>query len=1028
LRTLSFFPRKLCLAALALICLAGSVRALDSSRAISEYIHTQWGSEQGFPGGAVSSLAQTTDGYLWIGTEAGLIRFDGLNFMLVRNTDPVTFPIDHVLGLAADQDGSLWIRLAGPTLVRYKDGIFVVVTPDSYGLDSRGQDPHGLDPHVTAMARARNGAPLIASRQYGAFILTAGRFEMLAHAESLPSSLVVSIAQTGPREIWMGSLEDGLVRVQGERVSTVTKGLKDRKLDALLAGDRGELWVGTDRGLLRWNGYEVTQSGVPPVLRDEPILAMARDRDSNVWIGTENRGLVRLDSQGILALEQSRPGSSAAIHTILEDREGNLWIGGDQGLTRLRESLFVRYPASNEAFRENNGPAYADAQGRIWWAPRTGGLYWLKEGHHSEPQTEAGLDKDVVYSIAGGKDEMWVGRQRGGLTHLRFGSGSVEATTYTQKDGLPSSTIYSVHRNRDGSVWAGTLNAGVSLFRNGRFQNFTSADGVPDGSINSILEGTDGTTWFGTPAGLGVFARGHWQIYGVLQGLPSDNVSCLLEDSKGLMWVGTSHGIAFIQAGVARIPAGLPASLQSEILGLSEDRAGGVWISTASRVLRVDRDRMRSGSLSEDDVREYGLTDGLPSIAGVRRDHSVVTDSQGRIWFSRSRGLAMVDPARLASRSVPTWIHIEGISADGNPIDLRNPLRIPSGSRRIAIEYAGLNLSAPDRVRYRFSLDGFDHGSNPPTAGREAFYTNLGPGPYRFRVAASNAQGVWNSSEAILTFDVELAMWQTWWFRTGLVSALALTGVGLYRFRVRQLTMQLKVRFEERMYERNRIACELHDTLMQTIQASKFVADCTLIEHSAIEHSAIENPAGREKMGGALQKLSSWLAQALEEGRTALNSLRTQPSPRNGLAHDFRSVAEEIGIRTGMEIVVAVAGDQKEIHPLVSDEVYRIGYEAIQNACRHSQGSRVEVDLIYGRDFVLRVLDNGTGIDQELVELGKPGHFGLLIMRERAERVHGRLNIVSSPQTGTEIKLLVPGRVGFSERRNSSPRGKLTSI
>jgi signal transduction histidine kinase len=272
-----------------------------------------------------------------------------------------------------------------------------------------------------------------------------------------------------------------------------------------------------------------------------------------------------------------------------------------------------------------------------------------------------------------------------------------------------------------------------------------------------------------------------------------------------------------------------------------------------------------------------------------------------------------------------------------------------------------------------------------------------------------------------VAFDVELALWQTPWFRVGVIAAVTLTCIGLYRFRVRQLTRQLKVRFEERMYERNRIACELHDTLLQTIQAGKLVADYTLNERGL-------GPADNLEMRGALVKLSTWLAQALEEGRAALNSLRTQPLVRRSLAEDFREAAAGVSLLNSIDIVVTVTGEHRELHPLVNDEVYRIGYEAIHNACRHSKGSRVEVELGYGRDFVLRVLDNGMGIDPQLIDHGKAGHFGLLIMRERAQRIHGRLSIVSSVASGTEIKLIVPGRVGFSESRSDNTPLALESI
>ena len=982
--------------AIALVWLAGNACALDPGRAVWQYVHDRWGPEKGFLGGPISAITQSSDGYLWIGAEAGLIRFDGLTFTVVRDRGPNAFVMDHVLGLSADRDGSLSVQLSEPTLLRYREGTFSAVRPNPKREDSR----------VTAIASANGGGLLLASRMDGAALFVGSHFKTLAGVASLPASPVISIAQRANNEVWLGTREEGLIRLGKSQVSTITKGLPDLKINCLLPEKSGDVLIGTDHGMVRWNGSEVTKAGVPRALDHAQILAMTRDRDSNIWIGTGTQGLLRLNDEGLASLGES--GRRAAITALFEDREGDVWAGSANGVERLRDSPFVAYSVEQGLPKENGGPIYADAWGRIWWAPVTGGLYWLKEGKVGHV-AEAGLERDVVYSISGDHDDLWLGRQRGGLTHLHLEGRSVKAKTYTQTDGLAENTIYTVHQNRDGSVWAGTLTGGVSHFQDGRFETFTSANGLVADTVTSIAESADGTMWFATPSGLSSCGRNGWRTYGVGDGLPSENVYSLLFDSSGDLWVGTLHGIAFVHAGRIVVPAGLPPSLHEKVFGISEDRAGSLWVVTSSSVLRVARDKICQGLLVDGDVREYRLTDGLTGMQGVRRDRSVVADPSGRVWLSRSVGLSMVDPTRLSVESVQSIAQIDGFSVDGGSIDPRHPVSVPWNRRRVAIAYAGLNLSAPDRVRFRFRLDGFDRTWSGPVSGKEAVYTNLGPGSYRFHVMASNADGVWNGGEATMPFEVDPALWQTWWFRLCTVLSLAVTMAALYRWRLHQLTVQVNLRFDERLAERTRLARELHDTLLQTIQGSKMVADDAL----EIEGGAL-NPT---RMHTALEKVSVWLEQATQEGRAALHSLRNSTSQENDLAEAFRRAANDCLSSHPMEVSLFVEGAAIEMHPIVRDEIFRIGFEAIRNACRHSGASRLEVELSYAKRFTLRVRDNGKGIDPDVAAKGKEGHFGLQGMQERAKRVGGKLSLFSSSGSGSEVELIVPGRLAFRGRR-----------
>ena len=306
----------------------------------------------------------------------------------------------------------------------------------------------------------------------------------------------------------------------------------------------------------------------------------------------------------------------------------------------------------------------------------------------------------MVYSIAGGKDGLWLGRQRGGLTHLRRSGDSFTSETYTQAQGLPQNSVYAVHQSVDGTVWDGTLNAGLASFKEGSFKTYTTANGLASNTISSIADGSDGTMWFGTPNGVNAFSHGQWRVYTSSDGLPPGAANCLLQDSEGVLWVGTANGLAFIRSGSVLLPREIPEALREENLGIEEDKTGGLWIATASHVLRVSREKLFSPVVSPEDVRDYGLADGLRAMEGVKRHRSVVADTLGRIWFSTNGGLSFVDPARTIGSSIPALVHIEGVTADGRQINLGSSIRIAAPHQRITIAYTGLSLSVPSRVRF----------------------------------------------------------------------------------------------------------------------------------------------------------------------------------------------------------------------------------------------------------------------------------------------------------------------------------------
>ena len=1012
---------------LALVCIASVSQALDPNRILSQYMRERWGTEKGFTGGAVTALAQSTDGYLWIGTDKGLLRFDGQSFRSFPLATPTTFPIGPIQALTSDSQGDLWILLQSTKILRYREGKFEL---------GRELAEFG----ITSLLKRGDGSVLFASLAYGPLTYNHGKFELLSppsepanpasgttevttdnlssrlswatgvtpHRFAEPNSAVISMAETSDGKVWLGTRDKGLFYMSDGKVVAVPTGIPGASIRCLLVAGDHELWIGTDKGVLRWNGTRVTSADIAPGLLHLNVLSMIRDRDSNIWFGTSS-GLIRASAGGISS-DMRNPRTPAAVTALLEDREGDLWAGSPAGIERLRDSAFVTYSAAGLQ-SESSGPVYVDRSERVWFAPFEGGLHWLK-GEQSGSVTSDRLNQDVVYSIAGGREDLWIGRQQGGLTHLRYAGGSLTTRTYTVADGLAQNSVYAVFQSRDGTVWAGTLSGGTSEFRNGRFTTYTASSGMTSDTVTSIAETSDGTMWFATPNGLSVLSGGHWRELGVRDGLPSQNVNCLLADSADLLWVGTSSGLAYLISGQVQVPTAVPPALHEQILGIAEDKLGWLWLSTSSHVLRIKRDKLLSNSVDDTDVREYGSEDGLHGTEGVKRQQSVFADSLGKIWFSMNRGISVVDPSRAISSSAPAMVHIEELSSDGNPVSLTKNIQLPGGHRRITFAYSALSLAVPERVRYKYKLEGIDEGWNGPVAERQITYNNLSSGAYRFRVLASNSDGIWNSTESDVSFRIEPSYWQTWWFRLSGLIACVLAVLLFVRLRLRALAAQMNMRFEERLAERTRIAQELHDTLLQGFMSASMQL------HVADDRLPEDSPA-KPLLGRVLHLMG----RVIDEGRHTVRGLRSEEITRQNLEEEFSRIQKDMAISTQSEFRVIVEGAPRQMRPVIRDEIYFIGREALANAFRHSGATEVIVEIEYTASH-LRILvrDNGCGMDPQVIHSGREGHWGLSGMRERAERIGGKLRVLSMASAGTEIHLSVPSRLAYEPEFSNRPR------
>jgi signal transduction histidine kinase len=969
--------------------------------------HRVWDAASGFPGGYVYSITQTGDGYLLIGTSKGLVRYDGIRFAFIhQENSEANFPI---LGLARDSAGQLWAIDDVTHLFRYLDGHLGRPVPD------HGPHRHRIAVATPTVTPTHSGSLLFASEAQGVIEYNQMTPHVLLDARAVPE-FPTAIAETSDGAIWIGTRDSGLFRLSvklGSSAIEHVEGMLGAKINCLLPVAESTLLVGTSRGLMSLrNGKVVPETR--PELNSQEILALAKGLAGEIWIST-NGGLFKAEANEIATGGQIQSLDNLAMHSpvtsLFEDRDGNLWIGSPDTLECYRGNGFDTYSASAGLPSINSGAIYVDPQGSAWFGPWDGGLFRLSNGR-VEPITVTGLKDDAVYSIAGSAGEIWVARKYGGVTRLRPQGDNFQDLTYTSRNGLAQNSVYSLYLAPDGTVWAGTIDQGLSRFRGNTWHTFTTQDGLPSNRISVVTGNAAGEVFVGTPSGLvqfkpaelkpADFKNDTWVTYTSRDGLPPGAIESLLFDSSGTLWIGTAKGISFLRAGAIHVPLGAPDPLYGEILGIAENN-GWLWITTGNHVLRVKCTALLNDAFEPGDYREFGVTDGLASVEGVKRSRSVVSDNRGRVWFSLNQGISVLPASAFSRPAFPMAVRLDGILVDGKLVAPGGQIRIPSGQRRLTFRYGAVNVSNPEGVRYRYRLSPVDSGWSKPTAVREVDYTNISPGRFTFHVEAANPDGVPSADEATMMFNVEPAFWQDHRYQLAAIAALLLLAWYLYRLRLRQMTDRAELRHSERLAERNRVARDLHDTLLQSFQG-------LMLRLQVVDDML---PQGKAK--DALEQTLERADHAIAEGRNAVYDLRSSPVAATDLAQALRMLGDELATPGAAAFRLVVEGPVRDMPEIIRDELYRITREALRNAFSHARAEQIEVELIYAEAlFRLRVRDDGAGIAQAILEQGRPGHYGLPGMRERARQIGAKLTIWSGMGAGTEIELSVPGSVAYS--------------
>jgi two-component system, sensor histidine kinase and response regulator len=750
---------------------------LDPRLAITQYTQDVWGTDAGLPQNTILGITQTADGYLWLASEEGVIRFDGVKFTVFDKENTPQLQADEIRALLVDHQDNLWIGTNGGGLTRYKDGVFITFTTrDGLANDailSLHEDPRG------ALWIGTDGGGI--SRYWN------GRFQTYNTKDGLPDDAVFTIC-TGPDgSLWVGT-HAGLARLKNDQftVYSTKDGLGKDDIRAVYADRHGDVWVGTNGGgLARWSEGRFLSYTLREGLSSHMIWSIEEDTAGSLWIGTGDGGLNRLRDGRFTSYTAKAGLTSDQVWTTFEDKEGNLWIGTKGGgLVRLKGGPFTTYTTKEGLSSDVILPVFEDRDGAVWSGTGSAGLNRLKDGKVTVYTTREGLPSDSVFSIyQDGAGTLWAGTRKG-LARLKEGR-------FQAVEGLPNEVVQCMYADHSGDLWVGTR-GGVSRFSGGKFITFSSKEGLSNDNVHSIYEDDAHVLWVGTGGGgLDKFENGRFTSYTRSSGLSNNVVWAISGDSTAGLWLGTNNGLNYLKDGKFTTFSTRNGLFDDAVFVILDDHRGNLWMTSNRGVFRVairDLNEFAAGKSALIKCVAYGVADGMKSkecnggfqpMGWRGRD--------GKLYFPTMKGLSVLDPWRLDSNHLPPNVVIERVIVDNKRFNPKKPIRLAPGKGEMEFQFTALNLSSPEKVRFKYMLEGFDKDWVAAGSRRVAYYTNIPAGEYKFRVIAGNDENFSSRSGASSAVTLEPHFYQTYVF--ALICSLVAVGafVVAFRLRMRQL-------------------------------------------------------------------------------------------------------------------------------------------------------------------------------------------------------------------------------------------------
>jgi ligand-binding sensor domain-containing protein/signal transduction histidine kinase len=987
------------------------------------YSISSWSSEDGLPHNAVQTLLQSADGYLWIGTQKGLAQFDGQRFRVFDPPDAPELKHAFIYALSEGSDGSIWIGTFNSGCYQWRDG-HVTRYSTANGLASD---------HVRSIFAGRDGR---------VWVGTTNGLSCFHHGHSTPrrfdGEVIRGICEDERDGIWVGTSE-ALHLIEGEsarRHDSFREGFSAGAIRSLFCGRDGAVWIGSTAGLMRFQDGEMTLASQRDGLSHNMVSAIHEDADGAMWVGTYG-GLNRFAAQRWRTHTLNEGSAFDAVNCILADREKNIWVGCKEGLFRLQRQSFVTYTQKHGLLQNNVTSVREDRLGRFWIGTWGGGLHLL-ENQHIVPWTNAPLSSDLILSLLADRiGTIWVGADfLGGANRIvdRFN------LPYLQDQAQNDGAIRVLCEDREGSIWFG-MTRSLARLKDGQFTRFTTQDGLAGNTIRALLEDSDGQLWIGTNEGLSRRRNGHFATARQKDGLSSEAVVSLYEDADRNLWIGTAgaglwkiknsadeqngnneSGSNTFTLQVSRFTT-IHGLFSDEIFEILEDDFGFLWLTSRHGIFRVQKRQLEEFEASRTrniHCQVYGRRDGLVSLEGSNVAKPAAWKSRDRrLWFATAKGLSVVDPHALPETQPAPPVIVEQITADERIHNLQfkapsrehranaasadiahESLQLLPGRGDLKIHYTALSLSAPEKNQFKYKLEGFDTDWVSAGTRRIAYYNNLYPGNYTFRVIACNHDGVWNSVGSSVRLTLQPHFWKTWWFKGfGIVACLSIAA-GSARYATKR-RMQFKLERLEHQHaiekERARIAQNMHDDL-----------GARLTEILMLSGVTASGRGGESGMKANAERVAAAAEDMVRNMDGIVWAINPQNDSLKHLTLYFYEYVERFLSSTNIRCRWEVPQDLPplQLTAEVRHNLFLVLKEALNNTVKHSGATEVWIRLAISEgDLRLVIEDNGGGLVKQ--SGARIGH-GLSGMEKRMEDVGGTFKLFSDPEKGTRLQFQIP--------------------
>jgi signal transduction histidine kinase/ligand-binding sensor domain-containing protein len=994
-----------------LLIFARTGAALQPDLSLSQLKHTAWKASDGAPAD-IWALTQSSDGFLLLGTGSGVYRFDGVMFDRVVPSNSSDLAYRNVTALMALPSEELWIGYYAGGVSHLKDGVLTSFA----GVDGV---PGGW---VTSFAVESDGTLWVAALE-GLGRFANGRWESVSSSWNFPGHSAHWVLLDRMGTLWVAGGDTVAFLRKGSHKFEDT-GIRSGYASTLTLAPDGMVWLAGESIApqpLSKNGV-LTLTSVP-YAQLNPTKRLLIDGQGAIWGTDARRGGIyrstpkasdpasaRKSFNAPETFDESSGLTSDKAVPVLEDREGNIWVGTNLGLNRFRRAPFVTESRVNATSRMGYSLAASAPNGVLWIASDND----LFESQGSRVEFVMHLPARIRSAYLDSSGVLWLGTE-GGLYALH--NREKRYLPLPSSANIPYQYVHAISSDGTGGLWVSVINRGLLRLHDGVWETPAAALNFGAGAPTALWTDDSRRQWFGYSDGTVRVREGErTRVYGPAEGLRVGPVA-LIRGSKTRIFAAGEWGLGRFENGMFRTLSASRSDAFGGITGILVEESGDILLNGNRGVVYLTSDALEEAfadSTAKPRYQLYDVHDGLPGYAQQNEDATAIA-ADGRFWFATNHGLAWYDPGHCGENLPAPKVLIRHIQIDGRNYPTTSSIQLPSTSRSLRIDYTAMTLAAPERISFRYKLEGVDDGWRNATNERSVRYANLRPGSYTFRVTASNDDGVWNRSGASVGFSIAPAYYQTTWFKS-LFAILSATLLWiLYYLRLRYITERQRKRIEQRMEdrfsERTRIARELHDTLLQSLQGS-------LMRYQVAHELLPEHPSeAKQDLGKAIDQT----VRAITEGRSAVQGLRSTEADSNDLADSIKKLVEELDLEVTSQEVIFRLGLQGNAQPLqapVLHEVYEIAREALRNARHHSRASEIEVDLHYDpAELRLRVRDNGIGIDPKfLKDQGEAGHYGLQGLRERAELLGGKLGIWSAAAGGTEIELTLPGPRAYTSR------------